>query len=91
MGEIKGKVIHTKKIQRSDGVEDRLDTLTTSIPFDCIDDEGLGILQYWCIEDFDYAYIDWHNMEIVMVYRTYHGYKVDNDSPEADESDEILF
>lgn len=84
MSESKGKVTHTKKIQRSDGVEERLDKLVTSIPIDCLDEEGRGLLQYWCIEDFDYAYIDWKNDELVMVYSTYHGYTVDDDRTEPD-------
>ena len=67
-----GKVKHKKKIVRSDGEIVQTDSLTTTIPLDAIDEDGVSLLDYWWVEEFDRAYIDWKNYQIVLDYKTTH-------------------
>lgn len=64
-----GTVAHGKKVDMNNL---QVDTLMTKIPLDCIGEEGLKLLAYWYVEDFDYAYIDWEKDEMVLTYRTLH-------------------
>ena len=47
MNEAKGSVEHERIIK--DGLQS--DVLTTRIPLECVDDNGLRLLDYWCVED----------------------------------------
>lgn len=64
-----GNVVHSKEVDVNNVQKD---TLITNIPLDCIGEEGLKLLAYWYVEDFDYAYIDWDKDEIVLTYKAYH-------------------
>ena len=50
----------------------RTDSFSATIPLDIFSEEALGLLRYWCIEDFDCAFIDWEKHEIRLHYETEH-------------------
>ena len=65
--DILGKVVHSRKVE---GLQ--TDSFTTSIPLDFLSADGVKLLSHWCVEEFDRAYVDWENGEIVLVYKTEH-------------------
>ena len=68
MDTAKGKVEHKRIIKN--GIQ--RDIFTTRIPLDSVDDKGLSLLGYWCVEDFDKAWVDFKNDEFVLEYETIH-------------------
>lgn len=67
-----GTVEHKREMFKEDGKYRQDDTLTTKISMDALQDKSKYLLNYWWVEDFDCAYIDWDKNEFVMVYRTKH-------------------
>lgn len=68
MNEAKGSVEHERIIK--DGLQS--DVLTTRIPLECVNADGLRLLDYWCVEDFDYAYINREDGEYILVCEIQH-------------------
>ena len=50
----------------------QFDRLTTRISLRALADKVVELLDYWCVSEFDSAYIDWSNYELVLAYETEH-------------------
>lgn len=60
---IVGEVTHSRVIE-GDVQKDRF---STKIPLSILADEAQELLDYWCVEEFDYAYLDRESGLIVLV------------------------
>ncbi len=67
-----GKTEHKRVITKEDGAYIQFDYLTTRIHLNALTDDSVDLLNYWCIEDFDRAFIDWEKYEIVLIYSAKH-------------------
>ena len=65
-----GKVKHKCELMGDGDLQ--VDTFITKIPLECLPDEGIGLLNYWCVEEMDRAHIDWENGCFVLEYTTEH-------------------
>lgn len=63
-----GKVIHTKTIK--DGLQ--TDRIRICVPLSALSEEAQATLDYWWVEEFDYAFIDWNEGLIKLYYKTEH-------------------
>ena len=64
-----GKVDHTRTVD-TEGLQ--TDRFRVSIPIDCLEDAVQDKLLYWCVEEFDFAFIDWNEGIIKLYYKTEH-------------------
>lgn len=65
-----GQVVHQRELMGDGDLQ--VDTFITKIPLECLSDEGMGLLNYWCVEEMDRAHIDWENGVFVLEYTTEH-------------------
>lgn len=68
-----GSVEHERRISKENGTYIQDDILTTRIPFHALELKSRDLLDYWGVDDFDYAYIiNGEKPEIVLDYKTSH-------------------
>ncbi len=71
-----GKVDHTRTVD-TEGLQ--TDRFRVSIPIECLEETTQDKLFYWCVEEFDFAFMDWAEGVIKLYYKTEHylpeGYK----------------
>ena len=65
-------VEHRRSISKEENQYVQADTLTTKISLYSLENKSKFLLDYWWVEDFDRAYIDWENHEIVLVHTAEH-------------------
>ena len=65
-------VEHRRSISKEETQYVQTDTLTTKISLYSLENKSKFLLDYWWVEDFDRAYIDWENHEIVLVHTAEH-------------------
>ena len=65
-----GQVVHQRELMGDGDLQ--VDTFITKIPLECLSDEGIGLLNYWCVEEMDRAFVDWKNGFFVLEYTTEH-------------------
>jgi len=64
-----GTAFHKRTID-SEGLQK--DTIEVKVPLSLLTEEAQNILDYWCVEDFNSAEIDWFEDEICLRYKTFH-------------------
>ena len=64
-----GTATHSTKI---DSGCYQVDKIKVNIPLSLLTEEAQNLLNYWCVEEFNFAEIDWAEDEIVLYYRTSH-------------------
>lgn len=67
-----GTTEHKKVITKENGNYIQFDYLTTKISLNALADNAVALLDYWGVEDFDRAFIDWKNYNIILIHRTEH-------------------
>jgi len=67
-----GTTEHQRAITKEDGNYIQFDYLIARVSLNALTDNAVALLDYWGVEDFDRAFIDWENYEIIFVYRTEH-------------------
>ena len=73
-----GEVAHSRVIEG----DLQIDRFSTKIPLSAISDEAQELLDYWCVEEFDYAYLDRESGLIVLV-ATHEGVLPEGYEPEC--------
>lgn len=73
-----GEVTHSRVVE-GDVQKDRF---STKIPLSVLSEKAQNLLDYWCVEDFDYAYLDRETGVIVLV-ATHEGILPDGYEPES--------
>ena len=63
-----GIVTHTRTVK--DGLQ--TDRIRVCVPLSALSEEARTTLDYWWVEDFNYAFIDWEEGLIKLYYRTDH-------------------
>lgn len=58
-----GEVTHSRVIEG----DLQTDRFSVKIPLSVLSDEAQALLDYWCVEEFDYAYLDRESGLIVLV------------------------
>lgn len=66
------KVEHNKIISKNENGYCQIDKFKTTINLDILREEDKDLLRYWCIEDFDRAYISWKDNQLILDYQTVH-------------------
>ena len=64
-----GKVVHTTTVD-AEGLQ--TDRFRVTIPIGCLEEATQDKLFYWCVEEFDFAFIDWGEGVIKLYYKTEH-------------------
>lgn len=80
-----GTAIHTCEVE---SCKIQTDRIKVSIPISALSDDAQKLLDYWLVEEFDYACLDWQDGEIRLYYRTSHHLPTDYDVDELDEEDD---
>lgn len=66
------EVDHDKTVSKDEQGYYQVDNFKAKINLDILREEDKDLLRYWCIEDFDRAYIDWGKNQLILDYSTLH-------------------
>lgn len=73
-----GEITHNRVIEG----DVQTDRFSTKIPLSVLSDEAQDLLNYWCVEEFDYAYID-RKTDLLVLVATHEGVLPDGYEPEC--------
>lgn len=74
-----GDAVHTRTVD-AEGLQ--IDRIRVSIPISALSQDAKALLDYWWVEEFNYAFIDWNEGLIKLYYKTQH-YLPDGYEPEG--------
>ena len=83
-----GTATHTSEVEE---YRIQTDRIKVSVPLSALSEEAKKLLDYWLVEEFDYACLDWQDGEIRLYYKTAHYLPAEYDDEEVDEDDEVYF
>ena len=72
------EITHSRVIER----DLQIDRFSVKIPMSVLSEKAQKLLDYWCVEEFDYAYLDRETGVIVLV-ATHEGILPDGYEPES--------